>query len=167
MLFSHHVRTVPFFGLGHAIALLAILCLPCMVFADDQWRIQGSLHTTHFDPQPDHNNLNRLLSMENWRDDNWHGGLALFDNSYYQPSQYLYVGYSRDLDAAGRFYWRVTGGLVHGYKGEYEDKLPLNANGIAPIIIPSLGIRAGSVFGEVQLLGLAGAMLTLGYSWGD
>lgn len=159
-------RTAPYVPLW---ALVASMLSPLTAFAEgiESWRVIGSIYTAHFDPEPDHNNQSRLIGLEAWRDDHWHAGLALFENSYDQPSQYLYVGYARNFDNAGRFYWRLTGGLIHGYKEPYEDKIPFNGLGVAPGIVPIVGFRTGRLFGEVQTLGTSGAMLTIGWTFAD
>ena len=64
------------------------------------------------------------------------------------------------------FYWRLTGGLVHGYKEPYEDKIPLNGLGVAPVLIPSAGLKYKRVFAEVQLFGLSATMVTVGVTFG-
>jgi hypothetical protein len=92
-------------------------------------------------------------------------GLALFDNSFGQFSQYAYFGQEWDLWplGPGRVFANVTAGLLHGYKDPYQDKIPLNQLGIAPAIIPTLGWRVGSIGLGVSLLGFNGLMFTA--SW--
>ena len=57
---------------------------------------------------------------------------------------------------------KVTAGLVHGYRGQYQDKIPFNKSGIAPVIIPSVGYCVVRVCSEVVFFGAAGAMFTIG-----
>lgn len=128
----------------------------------DHWRVQTSVLTRHFDPEPEHNETQKLINLEAWRDARWHVGAAVFQNSYDQPTQYVYVGYLWPIGERGRFYWRLTGGLMHGYKDEYQDKIPFNGLGIAPAIVPSVGVRYRRAFSEVQFGGTAVAMWTAG-----
>ena len=108
----------------------------------------------------------KKINFEAWLKNDWHVGLALFDNSFGQSSQYLYVGKSWDFGESGHWYGRVTAGLLHGYEDEYEDKIPLNGLGVAPGIVPALGYQYKRVFAEVQLLGLAATMVTAGFTFG-
>lgn len=126
------------------------------------WTIQTSLYTKHWDPDPDHVNNQKLIGVEAIFRNDWMAGLALFDNSFGQPSQYLYIG--KNWPIAGSQYWyaKLTGGLLHGYKDEYEDKIPFNNLGIAPAILPALGFRYRKVVAELQIAGLAAITVTAG-----
>jgi hypothetical protein len=130
--------------------------------AIDHWRFQTSLLTHHFSPDPEHHERQELINIEAWRDDRWHLGAAVFQNSFDQPTQFLYVGYAWPVGGSENVYWRLMGGLMHGYKDEYQDKIPFNGLGIAPAIIPSFGVRYRSLFTEIQLGGTAVAMWTAG-----
>ena len=127
--------------------------------------IYSSLYTTHYDPDPDHVNDQNMLGFElQMRDDSlW--GLAMFDNSFGQDSQYLYVGSTYRAFQSDRWYYKLTGGLLHGYKEPYEDKIPLNNLGVAPVIIPAIGYRNKHVFAEFSQLGLAAGMIIVGVSF--
>jgi len=128
----------------------------------DKWRFQTSLWTKHFTSRPDHDNTQELVNMELWLKNKWHGGLAFFDNSYGQSSQYVYIGKAWSILDSPHFYVRVTGGLIHGYKDEYKHKIPLNNLGIAPAIVPAFGAQYGPVFTEIQTLGVSAVMWTVG-----
>jgi hypothetical protein len=54
------------------------------------------------------------------------------------------------------------GGLLHGYKEPYEDKIPLNQLGVAPAIVPALGFRYKWFIAEANLGGLAVVTVTAG-----
>ena len=54
------------------------------------------------------------------------------------------------------------GGLLHGYKEPYDDKIPLNGLGVAPAIVPSLGFRYKWFLAEANLGGLAVITFTAG-----
>lgn len=126
------------------------------------WQFQTSAYTKHFDPDPDHNNNAHLIDVEAWTENNWLYGLAIFDNSFGQPSQYAYVGHHWRLFRSDHVYVKVTGGLLHGYKEPYEHKIPLNDLGVAPAIVPSVGLRISRAVVEVQLLGTAALTITAG-----
>jgi len=131
-----------------------------------EWRFQTSLYTRHWDPQPEHVNKTKLLNLEIETTTKWIYGFAWFDNSFGQPSQYLYAGYSWKLFRTDWAYFKVTGGLLHGYKEPYEDKIPFNEYGIAPAIVPTFGVRYKRVFSEVQILGTAAFTITAGFNFG-
>ena len=127
------------------------------------WYVQTSLYTRHFHPDPAHQNHQRLIDIEYWRDDGWLAGFAAFKNSFGQPTQYLFVGKRwRPFDSVPRAYLRVAGGLLHGYKGEYRDKVPFNSRGVAPVILPGIGYSGRRFGSELIFFGANGVMLTVG-----
>jgi hypothetical protein len=127
------------------------------------WSLAFSLYTKHFDPDPDHVNDQNLVGVEAEFRNRWLAGAAAFDNSFGQPSQFLYVGKSWPIAGSEYFYFKLMGGLLHGYKEPYEDKIPLNGLGIAPAIVPAVGARYRWAFGEVNLGGLAVVTVTAGF----
>lgn len=131
----------------------------------ESWYTFTTLYTNHFDSDPDHNNHQKLLGLEVWTQNRWLFGFAAFDNSYNQNSQYLYAGYRWELFDSPYWYAKVTGGLLHGYKGQYEDKIPLNGLGVAPVIVPTLGFRYRSWVTEVSLAGTAAVVVSAGFSF--
>lgn len=128
----------------------------------DDWVIQTSIYTHHFDPDPDHVNDQNLLGIEAWMENGWLIGAAVFDNSFGQNSQLVYAGYSWRLFRSKYWYFKLTGGLLHGYKPPYEDKIPFNELGVAPAIVPALGFRYKYFVAEANLGGLAVVTVTAG-----
>ncbi|NCF63945.1 MAG: sn-glycerol-3-phosphate transporter [Gammaproteobacteria bacterium] len=131
----------------------------------DQWYIFTSLYTKHFDPDPEHVNNQKMLGLESEMKNNWVFGLAVFDNSFGQNSQYLYTGYKWDLFGSKLWYFKLTGGLLHGYKEPYEDKIPLNELGVAPAILPTLGFQYKFFVVEANLAGTAALTITAGIAF--
>ena len=131
----------------------------------EQWYIFTSLYTWHFDPEPDHVNNQKMLGLESQMNNNWVFGLVIFDNSFGQNSQYLYTGYKWDLFGSKLWYFKLTGGLLHGYKEPYEDKIPLNDLGVAPAIVPTLGFQYKFFVAEANLGGLAALTITAGIAF--
>ncbi|WP_420793856.1 sn-glycerol-3-phosphate transporter [Pseudomonas fontis] len=127
----------------------------------DQWYLQTSVYTTHFHPDPEHNNQQNLIGLEYQGQGGKVAGAATFRNSFSQRTQYAYVGKRFDSESTP-FYAKVTGGLLQGYRGEYRDKIPFNRYGVAPAIIPSLGVKAGPVGAEMVLLGASAMMVNVG-----
>jgi len=131
----------------------------------DEWYIFTSIYTKHFDPDPDHVNNQKALGIETRMKNNWVIGVAAFDNSFGQNSQYLYTGYMWDLFGSELWYFKLTGGLLHGYKEPYEDKIPLNGLGIAPAILLTLGFQYKFFVTEFNLAGIAALTITAGIAF--
>lgn len=134
----------------------------------DRFYVQTSVYTLHYNPTPEHVNQQNLLNLE-WRFNSfaaggqWLAGLALFANSFGQSSQYLYGGWLvRPFDELQPLYFKITAGALHGYKGEYQNKIPFNSSGVAPAILPSVGYCYKRVCSELVLFGNSGLMVTLG-----
>lgn len=136
--------------------------------ADEPWRtdrfyLETSLYTHHFSNDPAHVDKQKLILAEWNITEQWLVGASFFDNSFGQPSQYVYGGWRyRPFAQAQPFYVKVSAGLTHGYKDQYRDKIPFNHSGIAPVIIPSLGYCISRVCSEVVVFGGAGLLVTLG-----
>ena len=128
----------------------------------EEWRFQTSIYTHHWSSDPEHVSNSKLLDLEFETTKRWVYGFAWFQNSFGQPSQYLYAGYSWPLFKSEHFYFKLTGGFLHGYKEPYEDKIPFNGLGVAPAILPSFGVRYKRVMAEVQIAGTAAITITAG-----
>ena len=126
------------------------------------WNIQTSLYTHHWDPDPNHTNHQKLIGPELVFENNYLVGLAIFRNSFDQPSQFLYIGKTWRLFQTDWLYFKLVGGLLHGYKEPFEDKIPFNGLGVAPAILPSFGIRYKRVMLEAQIAGTAAITITGG-----
>jgi len=126
------------------------------------WNLQISLYTKHFDPDPEHVNHQKLIGLEAVFENYWLGGLAVFDNSFGQNSQFLYMGKSWRIRHSRYWYFKLMGGLLHGYKEPYDDKIPFNGLGVAPAILPALGFRYKRVMVEANLAGTAAMTITAG-----
>jgi len=131
----------------------------------EQWYIFTSVYTKHWDEDPDHVNHQKMIAGEAQMKNNWVFGLGIFDNSFGQKSQYLYAGYKWDLFGSRLFYFKLTGGLLHGYKEPYEDKIPLNGLGVAPAILPILGFQYKYFVTELNVAGTAAITITAGIAF--
>lgn len=129
------------------------------------WNINTSIHTTHFKPEDYHVNDQKLLGVEARFDRNWVIGGAVFDNSFGQDSQFLYLGKSWYLGDSEHWYGKLMVGLLHGYEEPYEDKIPFNGLGIAPALIPALGFRYKWFRVEANLGGVSTLTFTAGVSF--
>ena len=129
----------------------------------DRFYLETSLYTRHFSNDPAHVDKQKLVLGEWNITEQWLVGASFFDNSFGQPTQYVYGGWRyRPFEQLQPFYVKVSAGLTHGYKDQYRDKIPFNHSGIAPIIIPSIGYCFSRVCSELVLFGGAGMLVTLG-----
>ena len=131
----------------------------------DQWYFFTSLYTKHWDDDPEHVNHQKMLGGEAQMENRCVFGLALCDNSFGQASQYLYGGYTWDLFGSELFHFKLTGGLLHGYEGRYQDKIPLNDLGIAPAVLPTFGFQYRSFIAELNIAGTAAFTVTAGFAF--
>lgn len=136
----------------------------------DRISIAFSPYTEHFRNNAEYAKHSYLvdLGIESKYDRVWGSdatlfGVAIFKNSYGQPSQYVYWG--QQWDVKPWFFTKVTAGLLHGYKGKYKNNIPFNGLGTAPAIIPSVGFRYGNARVEAVVLGFSALMVTVGYTF--
>lgn len=172
---------------GSAFAALATLAAPAAIAqgapapatssvpgwdAPEPWRtdryyLQTSVASVHFD-QDEQNNTQQLINAE-WRlDKRWLSGqmlvgAATFQTSFEQSAWYAYGGLLwRPVETVQPFYLKLTAGVIHGYRGQYQDKIPFNNSGYAPAILPAMGYCHSRFCSELVLFGTSGLMLTFG-----
>jgi hypothetical protein len=131
----------------------------------EEWHFQTSLYTKHWDPDPEHDNSQSLIGVEALFRNGWIVGGAVFDNSFGQTSEYLFMGKQWDMFGSDYWYFKLTGGLLYGYKEPYDEKIPLNDLGVAPAFLPIIGFRYKRVFIETNILGIAAVTLTAGFAF--
>ena len=125
-----------------------------------RWYLTLSPYTKHYYPKPIHKYV-WLAGIERYEADNSFMGAAFFNNSFGQPSVYLYPwgqvypnfwGYEK-LTA------KWSAGLIYGYVDPWEHKVPLNHNGFSPGFVPALSWKLGSGYeAQVSFPGGAGLM---------
>jgi hypothetical protein len=127
------------------------------------WTFTVGPYVHHWSKNPDHRTA-FIFALEKHQDERWLIGLSLFRNSFGQPSAYAYTGYHwHGFLGQPRLTAKVTAGIIYGYTGEYEDKVPLNWNGFSPGLIPSLGYKL-SERDALHVMVLGGAGYILAYS---
>jgi hypothetical protein len=129
----------------------------------DRFGLSLSPYTYHFDPSDEHKDV-WLIGFERERENSSLAGVNYFTNSFGQPSAYIFPWGKmyRNLFDQPRLYAKLTAGLLYGYRGKYEDKVPLNYNGFSPAIVPALGWEtAGRFQSQINFLGFNGIMLQL------
>ena len=122
-----------------------------------------SPYTHHWHPSDEHKPV-VLVALDEQLPGGRLCGVSLFSNSFGQPTAYVYAGQQfNQLFGRPEWFLKVTAGVMYGYVGQYQHKVPMNHHGFSPVIIPSLGYKFtehDSV--QVKLLGTAGVM----FSWG-
>ena len=122
-----------------------------------------SPYTIHWSNNPDHRHV-YLVALDEQLPGGRLCGVSFFSNSFGQPSTYVYAGQQfNNLFGDPRVFLKVTAGIMYGYVGQYQHKVPLNYRGFSPAIIPALGYKFtehDSV--QVKLLGTAGMMFSYG-----
>lgn len=130
------------------------------------WRLAVAPGMVHVNPSDEHEWV-WAIGLERQRDDRWLWGGSYFSNSFGQPSGYLYVGQRYDqLLSQPSLFFQWSAGLLYGYRGEFQDKVPLNANGFSPGAVFSLGWQLEPrISAQINLLGVAGFMLQVSYDF--
>jgi hypothetical protein len=115
----------------------------------------------HFSNEQAHKHV-VLLGFEQGAANGWLYGVAAFRNSFGQPSAYLYYGHRWDgIFGKPSLYLKLSGGLLYGYKGKYENKVPFNHHGLGVGIIPAVGYQLTPKDAvQAGLLGTAGMIFT-------
>lgn len=147
-----------------------LLALPAATAAADigdigderRWSFTFSNQLAHYRSDPEHHERPGLIGLDYTpQDSDWMIGGATFRNSFRQRSLYAYTG--RRFSAMNSpAYLQITAGLIAGYRGEYRNKVPLNVLGVAPALVPSVGVEVNGYRGEIIILGNAALML----GWG-
>lgn len=126
----------------------------------DRWSLIASPYTYHFHPSDEHKDV-WLVGFERERADGSIAGAAFFSSSFGQDSGYVFPWgqmYRGVLDQP-QVYAQWTAGILYGYRGEYQHKVPLNYSGFSPAIVPALGWEFDSKQRvQVNLLGLNAVM---------
>jgi hypothetical protein len=129
----------------------------------DRFYLETSLYTHHFHYDAAHVDKQKLILGEWNITEQWLVGASFFDNSFGQPTQYVYGGWRyRPFEQFQPFYIKLSAGLVHGYKDPYQNKIPFNHSGVAPGFVPSVGYCFNRFCSELILFGGAGMLITLG-----
>lgn len=118
-----------------------------------------SPYTHHWNHNPEHKPV-FLISLHEQLPGGRLCGISLFSNSFGQPSAYVYAGQQFEhLFGVPELSLKVTAGILYGYVGQYQDKVPFNHGGFSPAVIPAVSYnftRRDAL--EVNILGKAAVM---------
>jgi hypothetical protein len=168
MLAFHHIR-IYFFALCVWTGASSVVWAQSAVVPQEQPTASGmrtslmlSPYTYHFTPKPTHRPV-ILLGLEREYPNAKLDGVALFKNSFGQPSIYVYPfgGVYKDIFGVNQLQFKWTAGLVYGYRGEFKNEVA-NVGGFAPVAIIAMGyeFKPGWV-AQVNTLGKAAAQFQL------
>ena len=120
-----------------------------------------SPYTHHFNYSDEHKPV-VLVAMDEQLPGGRFCGLSFFSNSFGQPSTYVYAGQQfNGLFDNPKLFVKVSGGIIYGYVGKYQNKVPLNSHGFSPGVIPSIGYNFNQHDSlQMQVLGTAGLMFS-------
>jgi hypothetical protein len=165
---------------GAVVVAAAALAAPAPVWANpslwsgwgeslaraDQWRWVLSPVTQHWRPSDEHRHV-WAVGVERAGNDGRFWGVSYFTNSFGQPSAYAFIG-QRYQGVLGQpsMYLQWSGGILYGYTGKYQTKVPLNYGGFSPGFVPSLGFKVTPRTSlQYNLLGDAGVMFQITHDW--
>jgi hypothetical protein len=98
-----------------------------------------SPYTLHYHYSEDHRQV-YMVGLERQYTGGFVWGGSWFRNSFGQPSAYVYAGRRFDhFTSYEPLFAQVTAGVLYGYRPPYENKVPLNRNGISPGAVLSVG----------------------------
>ncbi|MEX8192661.1 hypothetical protein [Comamonas guangdongensis] len=140
------------------------------------WTFGYSPYTLHYsdakkenswEPDSQKHSYVWLIQAEKTLDERHIAGFAYFSNSFGQPSQYAYYGWQfKPFDSIPDLYFKLTAGVIHGYKYPYNKKIPLNnTHGWGITAIPAIGYNFNKNWGgQLNVLGNSGLMFQLNYT---
>ena len=94
-------------------------------------------------------------------------GFSVFNNSFGQFLQYVYLGKSfHPIDKYPGFRFKVTGGIGHGYDGEHHDVFPIRwGSSFGLAVVPTVGYQVGALGFDIGVLGDSGLVFLVGYQF--
>ena len=121
------------------------------------WRAMVGPFAIHYSSSSDHKPV-VLFGMERERPDGIVWGGAVFSNSFGQPSAYAFGGQRLyGWSPWAPMYAEWSAGLLYGYVGEYQHKVPLNYQGFSPGLVGGVGWQFTPKYaGQINLLGTSG-----------
>jgi hypothetical protein len=158
------MRKMKIFRAASSALLVCMVSIPAAAANTDsrpEWDLVVGPGAYHWSNDEKHSHV-VLLGLERFKADGSLFGFSVFNNSFGQPSAYAYYGHTwNDVCNVSNVYFKLSGGVIYGYKGEHKDGVPFNHHGFGLGLIPGLGYRLtpkDSV--QVNVLGTAAAIFT-------
>jgi len=118
----------------------------------------------HYSSNPRRNPYPWFTGVEWESSSRWELGGAVFSNSYYQPCGYLYGGKRFIYGSTDEnLFLKLTIGAIIGYFPPYENKIPVNKDGIGLGVVPAIGYKYKRTTIQIVILSTSALMLNLGY----
>jgi hypothetical protein len=121
-----------------------------------------SPYTYHYNPKPSHRPV-ILVGLEREYPNRKLDGVALFTNSFGQPSVVVYPwgGVYKSVWDVDKLSFKWIAGALVGYRGEFKNQVP-NIGGIAPALIFALGYEFQPGWtAQINAIGTAAAQFQL------
>jgi len=130
------------------------------------WYLQGGAYV-HFSNDERYEGPPLFVGIEH-RDENMTlVGFSVFNNSFGDFTQYLYVGKEFRLSQKyPGFRFKITAGIVRGYEGEHHDVLPIrwgDSWGLGAV--PVIGYQGKRVGFDIAVLSASGLLFLVGYEF--
>jgi hypothetical protein len=131
-----------------------------------EWYVQAGSYF-HYTNDEDYSGARWFMGVEHLNEHGRITGLSVFNNSFGQFSQYLYVGKTfHPFEKAPNFRVKLTGGIVHGYKGEHKETSPIHwGDSWALGVVPAVGYQRGHLGIDVAVLSASGMLFLVGYEF--
>ena len=133
---------------------------------ESHWYAQAGAYV-HWDHSDDYSGAPLFGGIEHHRTNNWFGGLSVFNNSYRQFTQYLYLGKKlHPWNSHPEVRIKLSAGIAHGYRGEHHDTLPIRWGGSWGLaVVPAIGYQKDRVGYDVVILKASGLLFLVGYEF--
>ena len=144
---------------------LIVAFLACNALAQDKPMVpefdQGDKFTLTVSPYSYHFSTDKtythvyLVGLEREHPDNSLDGIAFFNNSFDQPTVYVFpFGQAyHGIWGVPKLSFKWTAGLLYGYLGEYKKRVPLNYNGFSPAVNVALAYQFTPTWGGQLMIG--------------
>ncbi|MBF0119599.1 MAG: hypothetical protein HQK79_12240 [Desulfobacterales bacterium] len=130
----------------------------------DLMQVNFSPYIYHYNFNPEHNSYPWCTGLEWESSSRWSAGGNIFSNSYNQICGYLYGGKRFIYGSKDEhLFFKITAGALIGYVEPYEDKIPINKDGIGLGIIPTIGYKYKRTAIGIVILSTSALMLTFSY----
>jgi len=133
---------------------------------NSHWYVQVGGYT-HYSDDEEYEGTPWFAGIEFQKPTNWVVGLSVFDNSFGDFTQYVYLGKSfHPSDKYPGFRIKLTAGLAHGYRGDHHKIMPIrwgDSWGLG--VVPTVGYQARAVGVDVALLSASGLLFLVGYEF--
>ena len=133
---------------------------------ESHWYVQAGAYV-HLDHNDDYSGAPLFGGIEHHRADNWLGGLSVFNNSYGQFTQYLYLGKKlHPWKSHPEVRIKLSAGVAHGYRGKHHDTLPVRWGGSWGLaFVPAIGYLKDRVGYDLVILKASGFLFLVGYEF--